>query len=44
MQIVSSGDNMHEMSKPIFLEKQEKYQLVVCWICEFVQIVVKIND
>ena len=24
MQIVSSGNNLHEMSKPIFLEKQKK--------------------
>ena len=25
MQIVSSGDNLHEMSNPIFCEKQAKY-------------------
>ena len=25
MQIVSSGDNLHEMSNPVFLEKLEKY-------------------
>ena len=25
MQIVSIGDNMHEMSKPVFWEKSEKY-------------------
>ena len=25
MQIVSIGDNLHEMSNPVFLEKQEKY-------------------
>ena len=25
MQIVSNGDNLHEMSNPIFREKQEKY-------------------
>ena len=24
MQIVSSGDNLHEMSKPVFREKYEK--------------------
>ena len=24
MQIVSSGDNLHEMSKPVFQEKYEK--------------------
>ena len=33
MQIVSSGDNLHEMSNPVFWEKKEKYrQFVVCWI------------
>ena len=34
MQIVSSGDNLHEMSNPFFFcEKWEKYhQFVVCWI------------
>ena len=25
MQIVSTGDNLHEMSKPVFWEKWEKY-------------------
>ena len=25
MQIVSWGDNLHEMSYPVFWEKQEKY-------------------
>ena len=25
MQIISFGDNLHEMSKPIFWEKYEKY-------------------
>ena len=25
MQIVSSGDNLHELSKPIFWEKSENY-------------------
>ena len=25
MQIVSTGDNLHEMSKPVFLEKKKKY-------------------
>ena len=25
MQIVSNGDNLHEMSKPVFLEKLEEY-------------------
>ena len=25
MQIVSNGDNLHEMSNPVFWEKQEKY-------------------
>ena len=33
MQIVSIGDNLQEMSKPVFWEKLEKYhQVVVCWI------------
>ena len=27
MQIVSYGDNLHEMSNPILREKEEKYQL-----------------
>ena len=26
MQIVSKGDNLHEMSNPFFLEKLERYQ------------------
>ena len=25
MQIVSTGDNLHEMSKPVFWERLEKY-------------------
>ena len=25
MQIVTSGDNLHEMSTPVFREKKEKY-------------------
>ena len=34
MQIVSLGDNLHEVSDPI-LEKYEKYhQFEVCWICQ----------
>ena len=34
MQIVSIGDNLHEMSNPVFWEKKEKnHQFVVCWIC-----------
>ena len=34
MQIVSNGDNLHEMSN-LFSVKNEKkkYQFVVCWIC-----------
>ena len=33
MQIVSNGDNLHEMSNPNLWEKQEKiHKLVVCWI------------
>ena len=25
MQIVSTGDNLHEMTKPVFLGKEKKY-------------------
>ena len=35
MQIVSSGDNLHEMSELIFWKKKnnnKKYQFVICWI------------
>ena len=34
MQIVSSGNNLHEMSNPVFLEKNKKkcHQCVICWI------------
>ena len=32
MQIVSNGDSLHEMSDPVFWEKYEKYQFVICWI------------
>ena len=33
MQIVSLGDNLHEMSKPVFWKKnrKKKFQYVVCW-------------
>ena len=32
MQIVSNGDNLHEMPNPVFWEKYEKiFQYVVCW-------------
>ena len=31
MQIVSSGDNLHEISKPVSLEKiKKKFQNVIC--------------
>ena len=34
MQTVSSGDNLHKMSSPIFWEKIRTYhQFVICWIC-----------
>ena len=38
MQIVSLGDNLHEVSKSIYWYKNKKlkkkyYQFVVCWIC-----------
>ena len=33
MQIISNGDNLHEMSNPVFWENKKKYRLfVVCWI------------
>ena len=32
MQIVSNGDNMHEMSNSIFWGKKKIHQFVVCWI------------
>ena len=33
MQIVSSEDNLHEMSKPIFWEKLDKiFRIVICWL------------
>ena len=33
MHIVSLGDNLHEMQKPIFWENKKKiFQNVVCWI------------
>ena len=33
MQIVFIGDNLHEMSKPVFWEKKKKkkFQYIVCW-------------
>ena len=30
MQIVSLGDNLHEVSNPVFWEKWEKYFKVLC--------------
>ena len=30
MQIVSIRDNFHEMSKPVFWEKREKYFKMMC--------------
>ena len=32
MQIVSIGDNLHEMSSPVFWQKKEEkyHQLVIC--------------
>ena len=30
MQVVSKGDNLHELLNPIFLEKYEKDENVVC--------------
>ena len=34
MHIVAPGDNLHEMSKPIYLGQIRKYQFVVCWISQ----------
>ena len=36
MQIVSNGDNLHEMSSPVFWEKNKKNitNFVVCWISQ----------
>ena len=33
MQIVSLGDNLHEISNPIFFESKNIFQNVVCWNC-----------
>ena len=33
MQIVSTGDNLHEMSKPIFWGNTKSHEFVICWIC-----------
>ena len=38
-----SGDNLHEMSKPIFLEKKKK-NLIQLSSAEFVQRVMNVND
>ena len=36
MQVISLGDNLVEMSKPVFLRKIEKkdHQFVILWICQ----------
>ena len=36
MQIVSIGDNLHDISKPVFLIKNKKkyHQFVICWISQ----------
>ena len=45
MQIVSNGDNLHEMSNPVFLEKQEKrHQSVVCWFSPGIVKAIKVID
>ena len=31
MQIVSNGDNLHQMSNPVFLENIEIFQIFICW-------------
>ena len=45
MQTVSIGDSLHEMSNPVFWEKQEKYhQFDVCWISQESGIHKKFDD
>ena len=34
MQIVSLGDNLHDVSDPIFYEKEEKYKETICMKCQ----------
>ena len=42
MPIVSNGDNLHEMSKPVFSEKQEKY-ILKCRLLKFLPRVLSVN-
>ena len=43
MQIVSSGDNLHEMSNPVFWKKNNMKTIINLWSAEFAQRVVKVN-
>ena len=42
MQIVSNGDNLHEMSKPVFWEKKEK--VIYSSSAGLVQSVIKVKE
>ena len=44
MQIVSSGDNLHEMTKPIFWKNKEKKNIINLSAAEFAQRVVKVDS
>ena len=43
MQIVSNGDNLHEISNPVFWEKNKKNVISLSSV-EFTQRVVKVNN
>ena len=42
MQIVSNGDNLHEMSNPVFLEKKSE-NFINLSSAEFAQRMIKVN-
>ena len=44
MQIVSSGDNLHEMSEPIFWEKKIRKNIINLSSAELAQCVVKVKS
>ena len=33
MQIVSVGDNLREVSDPIYYKNEKHHQFDICWIC-----------
>ena len=43
MQIVSNGDNLHEMSKPFFWKKRRKY-ISNCCLLKFLQSMLRVNS